>query len=156
MQFAVTVVSPPGYLHSAAFSEVAETIHYSLRSLGHDSIITTEGKLPGRQHIVLGSNLLPYFPLRISDDAILYNLEQVAIGSPWFQPDLVNVLRRYRVWDYSKRNAAALDALGVKIAQIVPSVTLLNLRESGRRQARTLMFSSLAPSIRAARRSLTR
>ena len=29
-----------------------------LRALGHDSVITTDGALPGRRHIVLGSNLL--------------------------------------------------------------------------------------------------
>jgi len=148
MQFAVTVVSPPGYLHSAAFSEVAETIHYSLRSLGHDSVITAEGRLSGRQHIVLGSNLLPHFPLRISDEAILYNLEQVEIGSPWFQPDLVNLFRRYRVWDYSKRNAAALDALGVKVAQVVPLgyvAELTRIKPAATQDIDVLLFGSINP-----------
>jgi hypothetical protein len=120
MKFAVTVVSPPDYIHSAAFHEVAETIHCGLRSLGHDSVLTTSGALPGRQHIVLGSNLLPHYPLPLAHDAILYNLEQVELGTGWFRPELIDILRRYVVWDYSPRNAAALGALGVRVAHVVP------------------------------------
>lgn len=119
-KFAVTVISPPGYLHSAAFGEIAETLHYGLRSLGYDSVLTTEGALAGRQHIVLGSNLLPHYPLSLAGDAILYNLEQVDVGSSWFRPELIDIFRRYTLWDYSERNAAALEALGVKVARVVP------------------------------------
>lgn len=119
-KFAVTVVSPPGYIHSAAFGEIAETLHYGLRSLGYDSVLTAEGALAGRQHIVLGSNLLPHYSLPLADDAILYNLEQVDIGSSWFRPELIDIFRHHTLWDYSKRNADALEALGVRVARIVP------------------------------------
>jgi len=119
-KFAVTVVSPPGYPYSAAFFEVAESIHYGLRSLGYDTVLTTEGAVSGRQHIVLGSNLLPLHPLPLAPDAILYNLEQVDIGSSWFRPELIDIFRRHVMWDYSTRNGAALEALGVKVARIVP------------------------------------
>jgi len=120
VKFAVTLVAPPGYPHSAAFLEVAETLHRALTALGHDSLLTTEGRLTGRQHIVLGSNLLPHVPLPLADDAILYNLEQVQVGSPWFRPELVDLFRRYTLWDYSRRNVEALEPLGVKVARVVP------------------------------------
>jgi len=120
MQFAVTVVAPPGYPHSAAFLEVAETLHRALTALGHDSLLTTEGRLTGRRHIVLGSNLLPSYPLPLADDTILYNLEQVQLGSPWFRPELLELFRRYTLWDYSPRNVDALAALDVKVARVVP------------------------------------
>jgi hypothetical protein len=129
VKFAVTVVSPPGYIQSAAFHEVAETIHYGLRSLGHDSVVTTEGALPGRRHIVLGCNLLPHYPLPLAPDAILYNLEQVqplprtsplAAGPGWIGPALLDIFRRRVVWDYNRQNAARLEALGVKVAHVVP------------------------------------
>lgn len=119
-RYAVTVVSPPGYIHSAAFTEIAETIHYGLRSLGHESVITTDGDLAGRQHIVFGSNLLPSYPLPLANDAILYNLEQVDAASNWLRPELMEIFRRHVLWDYSSRNAAAFDVLGVKVARIVP------------------------------------
>lgn len=118
--YAVSVVSPPGYMHSAAFGEVAESLHYALCALGHDSILTAECMLPGRRHIILGSNLLPRFPQALADDAILYNLEQVDLQSTWMRPELLALFRRHEVWDYSQRNALALEKLGVKVARVVP------------------------------------
>src|SRR5262249_19248566 len=56
----------------------------------------------------------------IAKDAILYNLEQIDPASPWFQPGLIELFKRYAMWDYSPKNAEALDALGVKVAHIVP------------------------------------
>jgi hypothetical protein len=148
MKFAVTVVSPPGYVHSAAFQEVAETIHYGLQALGHDSIMTTEGALPGRQHIVLGSNLLPDYPLPLAEDAILYNLEQVDIDSSWFRPELIDIFRRHVLWDYSKKNAAALDALGVRVARVVPIGyvdQLTRIQPAPERDIDVLFFGSVNP-----------
>jgi hypothetical protein len=120
MRFAITIVSPPGYAHVEVFRETAETLHYGLTALGHESLITTEGALPGRQHIVLGSNLLPKYALPLAPDAILYNLEQIQEGSPWLQPELLSLFRSYSVWDYSPANAVALEAMGIRVAQVVP------------------------------------
>lgn len=120
MKFAITVISPPGYIHSAAFHEVAESLHYALLQLGHDSILTTEGILPGRRHIVLGSNLLPHYPLPLADNAILYNLEQIEIGSSWFSPALIDIFQRYVLWDYSKQNTMAFKTLNVNVGHVLP------------------------------------
>lgn len=120
MKFAVTIVSPPNFIHSAAFHEIAETIHYGLIALGHDSVLTTEGNLSGRRHIVLGSNLLPHYPLPLADNAILYNLEQIQEGSQWLTPAFLELLRRYEVWDYSPQNVERLLQLGVNVSTIVP------------------------------------
>jgi hypothetical protein len=120
MRFAVTVVSPPGYVHAAAFNEVAETLHYGLQSLGHDSVLSMKGNLPGRRHIILGSNILPFRPMAIATDAILYNLEQVDAGSDWMRPELMDLFRRHTLWDYSETNAAKLCALGIPVAKVVP------------------------------------
>ena len=120
MRFAVTIVAPPGYPHVAAFFEVAEALRSGLAALGHEAVVTTRGDLPGTQHIVLGSNLLLEHPLPIARDAILYNLEQIDVGSPWLKPELIALFKRSRVWDYSRRNARALAELGVKVEQVVP------------------------------------
>lgn len=146
MKFAVTVVSPPGYMHSAAFAEVAETLHGGLRALGHDAVVTTEGALPGRRHIVLGSNLLPGYPLPLARDAILYNLEQVQVGSDWFRPELIELFRRHPLWDYSARNAAALSALGVRVAHVVPigyARALTRIRHAPAPDIDVLFFGSM-------------
>jgi hypothetical protein len=119
MKYAITVVTPEGYVHSLAFHEMAETLHYALLALGHDSMITAEGDLPGRQHIVLGANLLTEHPMALARDAILYNLEQAEAG-PWFDADLITTFRACRVWDYSDGNTEVLEALGVMVEQVLP------------------------------------
>lgn len=118
--FAITVVTPPGYVHSQAFYEVAETLHQGLHSLGHDPILTCDVRVPGRRHIILGANLLPVVNTQPAPDAILYNLEQIYPGSPWLSPDYLALLRTYPVWDYSRLNVAALQALGARAVQLLP------------------------------------
>jgi hypothetical protein len=120
MRFAVSILSPPSYIHSEAFREVAETIHFALLALGHDSILSEETDIPDRQHIILGSNLLPYCDSPIAEDAILYNLEQISPDSPWLHPNLLDIFRRYRVWDYSRNNIAALHNLGITNVEHLP------------------------------------
>lgn len=146
MKIAVTVVSPPGYAHAAAFQDVADTLHHALVSLGHDSVITTEGTLPGRRHVVLGSNLLPRYALPLAGDAILYNLEQIDPGSPWFQPALIERFKRHVLWDYSPQNAGALAALGVRVAHVVPigyAPELTRIRRAGEPDIDVLFFGSI-------------
>lgn len=121
--YAITVISPPNYLHSAALHEVAETLHQGFLALGHDCIRTTATQVAGRRNIVLGHQLLHLLDepsQALASDAIIYNLEQVQIDSPWFQTHTLDLLRRHTVWDYSTDNAAALAQLGIEVAHIVP------------------------------------
>jgi hypothetical protein len=120
VKYAITVVAPPGYPHSGAFIEVAKGLVAGLRALGLDTLVTTQGNLPGRKHIVLGANLLPLHPMPLASDAILYNLEQIEIGSSWVKPELIELYKKYTVWDYSPRNVAALKTLGVNVERVVP------------------------------------
>jgi SAM-dependent methyltransferase len=119
-RFAVSVVSPQGYVHSAAFREVAESLHHGLVALGHDSLITDSVRPPGRRPIILGSNLLKGVREKPPKDAVLYNLEQIDPGSPWLTPDLLELFRRHTVWDYSPRNAERYRALGLPAPRVVP------------------------------------
>jgi hypothetical protein len=148
MKFAVTVVSPPGFIHSAAFHEVAETLHYGLIALGYDSVLTTDGQLQDRRHIVLGSNLLPHYPLPLAADAILYNLEQVQTESQWFTPALLQIFKRYEVWDYSRQNVDRLAALGVNVSAIVPigyTKELTRIQHAPEPNIDVLFFGSINP-----------
>jgi hypothetical protein len=120
MRYAVSVVSPPNYPHSAVFAEVAETLYHGLRALGHDTVLTKRTALPGRRHIVLGANLLPHFPSPLAEDAIIYNLEQVDAESGWLTPELLDIYRRHVVWDYSELNARRLSGLGVPVSHVLP------------------------------------
>ena len=104
--FDVVLVQPPGNPHTSCFQPVAELVHHGLLQLGHDSAIVVNGpRAPDRRQIVIGPLLDPGL-VPLGDDAIFYQLEQV--GSPWFSPAHVDLLRRHTVWDGSARNAAAL------------------------------------------------
>ncbi len=120
MQFAVAVVSPPGYLHSEAFREVAQAIHHALLALGHDSVLTNRLDHDERHTIVLGSNLLAAYGLTPPKKPLLYNLEQVYDDSVWMTPALLALFRRYPVWDYSQLNIERLAARQVPRLTHVP------------------------------------
>lgn len=146
MRYAVTIVAPPGYPHVAAFFEVAESLSSGLKALGHECAVTTRGDIPGCQHIVLGSNLLLEYPLQIAKDAVLYNLEQIDMGSSWLKPELIALFKKHRVWDYSRRNAKALADLGVKVEQVVPvgyAPELTRIQHAAKKDIDVLFFGSL-------------
>lgn len=116
----MVIVSPPGYPHSETFREVAETIHYGLRALGMDSVVTTRFGTGGRQHIVLGPHLLSLARAAAPRSAIFYNFELLSRRVPWFTPSVLQKFRRHSVWDYSARNVARWRRHGVVDARHVP------------------------------------
>jgi len=120
-RFAVTLISPPGYVHTQAFSEIAETIHYGLSSLGYDSILTTQLDEPGRRAILLGAHLMNQANVgQPKPGSIIYNFEQVDIDSKWINRTYLDLLKRHPVWDYSQRNIALLKEMGVREIEYVP------------------------------------
>jgi hypothetical protein len=123
MGFAVAIVSPPNYQHSEVFREIAEGFHYALLELGHDSVLTNRLDLDERRTIVLGSNLLATYGMAPPKNPILFNLEQVYYDSDdsvWMTPALLDLFRRYPVWDYSQANIERLAALQVPRLTHVP------------------------------------
>src|SRR5690349_3266932 len=113
MRYQVTII--PG-AHSGAFTEVAETIHYALLSLGHESSIGSDTSVDA-QHIILGTGIENH---TLRPGSIIYNLEQVP--SPWVTPAYVDMLRTYPAWDYSEANATAISRIssGVPRPRVVP------------------------------------
>lgn len=103
--FCIWVVSPPRYLHSRCFEEAALSLHAAFKALGMDApIVTDPAQIGGRLAITLGANLLSFYPPPRPQNLILYNLEQIQAGSPWLKADYMDLLRQYKVWDYSPRN----------------------------------------------------
>jgi hypothetical protein len=126
-QFAVRIATQPGFLHSEAFREVAESVHHGLRALGHDSVLSNATDLPGRRHIVFGSNLISAKERHLPPGSILYNLEQIYDDSPWLTKDLLALFRRHTVWDYSLANIQELARHGIAARHVpigyVPELT---------------------------------
>ena len=114
MQYYIWVVSPPGYVHSRAFDEIAIGLKSGILRLGFEAPIVKNVKEDSSQVIVLGCNLIPQIGLSdIPRNLILFNLEQIQLDSPWMSQSYLNMLRSYPVWDYSCRNILELKKLGV-------------------------------------------
>lgn len=102
-RFHITLVRPDGFLHAEAFREVAETLQFGLRSLGHTAEVGDNSLDPAATNVLLGGHLLePQDAQIIPAGSILYNLEQ--LGGPSLPKHFYEVARRCQVWDYSLNN----------------------------------------------------
>jgi hypothetical protein len=120
--FQVVLISPDGYPHAAAFHELAETVAFGLGALGFDVALGVNRLVwPGPPAVMFGANLLSADEAaQVPDDVVVYNLEQVEGANGWGVPHYLDLLRRCRVWDYSRRNLGALAARGARRAALVP------------------------------------
>ena len=110
-RFAVATPDPAAWAHVRAFDEVAEAIHQGILELGHPCERVVGALAPGCTNILFGAHHLP--PGRLPPpETILFNLEQIVPGALWVTPEYLSLLRRFRVWDYSAGNVAALRAHG--------------------------------------------
>src|SRR6266850_3218057 len=109
--FSIWIVSPPRYLHSRCFEEVALSLQAAFATLGFDAPIVTDPAQISDWTLVLGANLLPSMSIALPPRLILYNLEQIQKDSVWLKAAHIGLLRRYPVWDYSERNIGALREL---------------------------------------------
>jgi SAM-dependent methyltransferase len=102
-KFQITLIRPQGFIHSEAFREVAETLQFGLRSLGHAAQVGENAIDPHATNILLGAHLLPAVDANIVPaGSILYNLEQ--IGGANLTAAYYELATRHQVWDYSLRN----------------------------------------------------
>jgi hypothetical protein len=106
--FIVWLITPVGYPHAGALTELAVAVDHGLSKLGHDSNLCKSPVLPalapGQLCIVVGPHLLAMLdPLDLPEDVILYNTE--AYGTPPFANALPHLLTHPdRVWDISTHN----------------------------------------------------
>ncbi len=112
-QYTVFQVTPEEYKHSRAFDEIALSFKDSLLELGYDckhavSVDEIEGT-----PIVFGANLLGSEAKYLSEDTIIFNLEQISPESPWMKGQYPELLKRFRVWDYSPQNIKELKRLNI-------------------------------------------
>jgi len=111
MNYSIVIESPSSD-HAGTFKELAETVHYGLRELGKtpSDLVQPDGEPPPKRDIILGAHNLPAD--YSNPDNVLYNLEQR--GSPVLdRPEMLDLLRRHEVWDYSASNVAWLAERGV-------------------------------------------
>ncbi|AOI74939.1 hypothetical protein [Burkholderia sp. NRF60-BP8] len=118
MDYNVCIVRPPGYLHSGAFTELAEVIAYGLEDLGHAVRFTENNMMPGARNILIGCHLAdPRAAEHVPDDTIVVNTEQIHVDEQPWNENIYAWTSRYETWDYSERNLAKLRALGARQAR---------------------------------------
>lgn len=127
--FLVCVASPDGYVHSAAFAELADVVHYTLLRMGKRSLrvdLTAAMILDpafaetygAKRWILFGPHLLQNLPtVEVPKGSVIYNLE--ARGTDMFALALPHLQAASHVWDFSRSNTKALAELGIA-AHFVP------------------------------------
>lgn len=102
-RFQITLIRPQGYLHTDAFREIAETLEFGLRSLGHAAQIQENSFNTGSTNIVLGAHLLsPEQGRMVPPGSIIYNLEQ--LGGSNLVPAYYELACQHQIWDYNLAN----------------------------------------------------
>jgi hypothetical protein len=128
MQFRVVIVVPPGWPHGPVFAEIAETLVLGLQAIGHKASAAVNQFLPNALNIVLGGgNIFAADIPRLPPRTIVYNLEQIDDTTFQTWPDLLPLLRRFEVWDFSERNIARLRGIAPRLFHLpvgtVPEMT---------------------------------
>jgi SAM-dependent methyltransferase len=133
-KFQITLVRPQGFLHTEAFREVAETLQFGLRSLGHAANIQENHGADDATNIYLGAHLLaPEDAERVPAGSIIYNLEQ--LGGASLPPAYYQLAAQREVWDYSLQNIDRWKAMKCKHSPLhvpvgyVPDLTRIDVAQ---------------------------
>jgi hypothetical protein len=117
-KYVVTVIKHEGYMHSECFREIAETLQFGLRSLGHEAQILDNLVDPSATNIILGAHLIePHEEKLLLTGSIIYNLEQLGanveqLGAAPLSAKYFDLAKRFQIWDYSPLNIARWNEIG--------------------------------------------
>lgn len=115
-KFNICLPELPNYVHTGAFLELVDLIHFALRDLGHEVKTSRNGIESKARNILVGVHMLdPSIAKNLPADTIILNTEQLgnALGDwnqrivEWFSHDLT-------LWDYSEKNVGYLKEFGVQ------------------------------------------
>jgi len=114
MFFNICLIKPTNYIHSYAFLELGELIHFSLKELGCDSRLNFNQFEPGAKNILIGGHLLSEAGIsQLPSSTVILNTEQVyGEATPWSQV-IFQLAKKFDIWDYSKKNIKKFDAIGI-------------------------------------------
>ncbi len=119
MKYRICIIAPPGYPHTAAFTELAFLLRCSLSDLGHECDITLNQPAENAVNIVLGYHLMGTTVFPSNCRYIPYQLEQLSDHDGMFSPEREKTLRgAEEVWDYSRANASFLETKGIPVRYV--------------------------------------
>ncbi|EEM12220.1 hypothetical protein [Bacillus pseudomycoides] len=103
-----------------SFIDVARALKWKLEQQGKTAIISETLLTNANNTIVFGAHSYVHTPVKIPEDAIIYNLEQLYDGCPYDNIIYRNILKNRIVWDYSPQNIAWLKKkeLGKEVKRV--------------------------------------
>ena len=112
----ICIIKPNNYIHSLAYLEIAELLHYSVLELNKNSKISYNfiDINPKVKNIIFGAHLLNDDMINsIPSNTIIFNTEQIeSINEIWKRRILLLASKGIVFWDYSNHN---LDLLLTKL-----------------------------------------
>lgn len=117
----LVLIRPRDFLFVEAFREVIDSLQQGFTELGIKCRQNINRIEPGALPIILGAHhLTPEIAEKLPSETILYNLENLVEGYPWFSEAYLDLLQRFAVWDFSAKNINILGQRGITGVTHVP------------------------------------
>lgn len=100
----LTIMQPPGYLHSQGFLDQARYARYQFRRLGAEVTIGKNRLRQDSVNIVFGAHLGFDASLKDRHTCVFFNLEQLGEAGAVVSPDYLRLLTTSAVMDYNEKN----------------------------------------------------
>lgn len=115
----IVIFRPQGFVHAESWREAIDAVRYGLNELGFDVHLTENRIEPGTKPIIFGAHhLADGQGVHIPPGSVVFNLEQLLPGYPWYSKSYLSLLSSNRVWDFSSRNVAHLLESGVNTSAV--------------------------------------
>jgi len=121
MIFNICLIQPDGYVHSAAFLELAELVGYGLQDIGMTVAVTRNHIDPDATNVLIGCHLLdPRRAASVPTSTVVLNTEQIdEKADTRVQATVRQWVSRFETWDYSGRNIDRIAALTGRQAKLL-------------------------------------
>jgi hypothetical protein len=149
MQFNICLIQPKNYIHTYAFLELAQLLHFGIKSLNLRSKLSLNQICPDSTNIVIGAHLLDTSHIsQLPKNSIILNTEQLdSINIAWLTP-ILQFAKNFSVWDYSLKNTSKLNDLGfnkVKFLELGYQRELQRIPKSSPQDIDVLFYGSMNP-----------
>lgn len=116
MNYTIWVVSP--YSHSQCFLEAAQSLQSAFIELGHACELVTTPPISRENVVIMGAHLLHASDIFHLKDPVIWQLEQMPGDDDGREESpltatYLEILRRAKIWDYSRVNIENLGKLGI-------------------------------------------
>jgi hypothetical protein len=149
MQFNICLIQPKNYIHTYAFLELAQLLHFGIKSLNLRSKLSLNQICPDSTNIVIGAHLLDTSHIsQLPKNSIILNTEQLdSINIAWLTP-ILQFAKNFSVWDYSLKNISKLNDLGfykVKFLELGYQSELQRIPKKSPQNIDVLFYGSMNP-----------